>query len=176
MMANIIFIGKSGRMLAGACLFISLGITGCTAFTQGSLKDRALYRAVQKDKRFTVNEAPSGAPAQRVASFHIAEKGRQAIQNGQWQEAEGLFEKALSLDRRNPFCYYYLAEIRIQEGKARQALILLKQAEVMFHDHPYWLSEVFEKKGRCFETLALPEKARRAYDNARKHNPWNKIN
>ncbi len=174
MMNRILVSGRFGRVLIGALLFIYLGLAGCTSFTKASFKNRGLRRAVEKDKRFTVQEAPFGAPAQRVASFHIAEKGWQALKKGRWQEAEDLFEKALSLDQRNPFCYFYLAEIRLQEGKPRQALILLKQAEVLFQDHPYWLSEVFEKKGLCLEKLNFPERARAAYDHARQHNPWNK--
>ncbi len=171
-MDRLITTGNTQRIYLGALLLIYLGLTGCSSLTQASFKNRALHRAIEADKRFTVQQAPHGAPAQRVASFHMAERGWQALQKRQQHKAEDFFDKALSLDRRNPFCYYYLAEIRLQEGKLKQALIFLNQAEVLFQDHPYWLSEVFEKKGRCLEKLNFPQKARRAYDQAEQQNPW----
>ena len=77
------------------------------------------------------------------------------------------------MDPRNPFCYLYLAEIRHRGGDTRQAIILLHQAEVLFQGHPYWLGVAYTQEGRYWETLDSWDKARGAYSEALKHNPWN---
>jgi len=150
-------------------LAVLILLSGCAAQT----KSGRLKMALMKDEQFTVQKAPAGSPAQRVASFRIADQGRRAIQQGRLADADDLFEKALSLDRRNPFCYYYLAELRSKEDNFKQALILLNQAQVLFQGHPFWLGEVHAKKGLCWEKLHSPEKARNAYTRALKYNPWN---
>ena len=148
-------------------------LSGCAAGARGPIQDRQLRAAIEADQQFTLKRIPSEAPAHRVASFRIAGKGLQAIEQNRLEEAEDLLEQALSLDRRNPFCYYYLAELRFQEQDLNQALILLDQARVMFQGHPYWLGEVYAKKGKYFEKLNFPEKARDAYAKALQYNPWN---
>lgn len=154
-------------------LLALLMITGCGALGRYSAHERELRRAVLKDQSFTVEQAPRDAPAHRAASFRLAAEGYRAIQRGDLGEGEDKLETALSLDPRNPFCYLYLAEIRFREGNARQALILLNQAEVLFRGHPYWLGEVYTRRGRYWESLDSPEKARTAYGRALEYNPWN---
>jgi tetratricopeptide (TPR) repeat protein len=88
-------------------------------------------------------------------------------------EAEDRLEKALSVDPRNPFCYLYLAEIRFLEGDTGQALILLNQAEVQFQGHPYWLGEVYTRKGLYWEAVDSTDEAQSAYSKALEYNPWN---
>jgi len=104
----------------------------------------------------------------------MAAQGFEAMQEGRLQEAEDKLERALSLDSRNPFCYLYLAEIRFEAGDARQALILLDQGEVLFQGHPYWLGEIFARKGLYQESLYAMDKARRAYDRSLEYDPWNR--
>jgi tetratricopeptide (TPR) repeat protein len=137
------------------------------------LRERELRRAVLEDQSFTVEEPPAGAPGHRTASFRLAADGYRALQKGQLQEAEDRLEKALSVDPRNPFCYLYLAEIRFREEDTRQAMILLDQAEVFFQGHPYWLGELYARKGRYWEAQNDRDKAREAYSKALEHNPWN---
>ena len=156
------------------CVLLALVmITGCGALGKYSVHDRELRRAVLDDQTYTVEEAPRDAPAHRAASFRLAAEGYRAIQRGDLGEGEDKLETALSQDPRNPFCYLYLAEIRFREGDARQALILLSQAEVLFSGHPYWLGEVYTRRGRCWESLDSPDKARTAYSKALEYNPWN---
>lgn len=154
-------------------LFALLMVTGCGVLGRHSAVDRELKRAVLEDRSFTVEEVPRDAPAHRAASFRLAAEGYRAIQRGELGEGEDKLETALSQDPRNPFCYLYLAEIRFQEGNARQALVLLNQAEVLFRGHPYWLGEVCTRKGLYWESLDSPDKARSAYSKALEYNPWN---
>lgn len=161
------------RLVMGHLLLVLLVIAGCAVLGRESVRERQLRRAVLEDQSFTVEEAPAEAPAQRTASFRMAADGYRALRSGQLQEAEDKLEKALSVDPRNPFCYLYLAEIRFREANIQQALILLNQAEVLFQGHPYWLGEVYTRKGLYWEALDFPDKARSAYGKALEHNPWN---
>ncbi len=135
--------------------------------------EEGLRRRVLDDERYTVQRAPGGAPAHRVASFRTAAEGLRRMRQGDLGAAEELLEKALSQDPRNPFAYLYLAEIRLQRDEARQALVLLNQAEVLFQDHPYWLGEVYTRKGNCLEALHAPAEAKEAFEKALEYNPWN---
>ena len=165
--------GAGRRVAFGHVLLISLVIAGCAVLGRDSVHDRDLRRAVQEDQSFTVEEVPEGAPAHRAASFRLAAEGYRALQSGNVREAEDRLEKALSVDPRNPFCYLYLAEIRFREGDTGQALIFLNQAEVQFQGHPYWLGEVYTRKGLYWEALDSTDKAQSAYGKALEYNPWN---
>ncbi len=160
-------------MACGHLLLVALVVSGCAVLGRGVGPEAELRRAVLEDESFTVEKVPADAPAHRAASFRLAAEGYRALQNGLPGEAEDRLEKALSVDPRNPFCYLYLAEIRQREGKTRQAIILLHQAEVLFQGHPYWLGEAYTQEGRYWESLGSPDKAREAYSKALKHNPWN---
>ena len=156
-----------------AALLFCLGFSGCAAAAKGTVRDRQLLEALAVDREYTLQKVPLESPQQRVASFRIAAEGQRALGEGRFQEAEDRLERALSLDPRNPFCYFYLAEIRFRSGNVQQALMLLGQSEVLFQGHPYWLSEVYTKKGLYFEELRSTEEARRAYLKALEYNPWN---
>lgn len=159
--------------LAGLVVFTLLVTAGCAAVGRESVRERDLRRAVLQDQSFTVETVPSGAPAHRAASLRLAAEGYRAFQGGNLEDAEDKLEQALSLDPRNPFCYFYLAEIRYSQGSVKQALILLNQAEVLFQGHPFWLGEVYAREGVCWEALDSPDRARGAYSKALEHNPWN---
>jgi len=154
-------------------LLCAVYLHGCAASSKLSRQEREIRQALSADAILSVDSAPPEAPPQRVASFRIASQGRKAIQEGRLQDAEDALEKALALDMRNPFCYYYLAEIREKEGKIKQALILLDQAIILFQGNRFWLSEAYARKGACWEGLPDHEKARQAYQKALKYNPWN---
>jgi tetratricopeptide (TPR) repeat protein len=159
-----------------AILTVLVGLTGCAASRTAariSPPERDLKKLILADQQYSVQTIPPDASAQRAASFRIAAEGHLAFQQGRVDEAENRLERALSLDARNPFCYLYLAEIRFQAGDPEQALMLLDQSEVHFDGHPYWLSEVYTRKGICLEKLRSPEEARRFYRKALEYNPWN---
>jgi len=173
-----------GRKLYGAkgnkaaCRFLLLFMAGvlaagCAATAARVDPEENLREPLLADALFHVQNVLPEFPPQRAASFRVAAEGYLAWKQGRVQEAEERLERALTLDPRNPFGYFYLAEIRFGEGAFPQALIFLNQAEVLFQGHPYWLSEVYESKGRCHEQLRGTEEAARAYTRALEYNPWN---
>jgi tetratricopeptide (TPR) repeat protein len=153
-------------------LLLLLLIPGCAAVGSVSVRESDLRQAVLADQSFTVESIPAEASAHRAASLRLAAEAYRSLQEGRPEEAEDGFEKALSLDPRNPFCYLYLAEIRHREGDTRQAIVLLHQGEVMFQGHPYWLGEIYTREGRCWEALDDEGRAQEAYAKALEQNPW----
>jgi tetratricopeptide (TPR) repeat protein len=168
-----VYAGVTRQAAFWTLLFGVLFISGCASLGGQRAREKELRRAVLEDQSFTVETIPAEAPPHRAASFRLAADGYRALRGGRLQEAEDRLEKALSVDPRNPFCYLYLAEIRFREGAARQAVILLHQAEVLFQGHPYWLGEVYTREGRYWEALHSWDKAMSAYRKALEHNPWN---
>lgn len=160
------------RRLRWRLLLATALIAGCASVSREAPDAPDLRLQILADSRYSLEHVPAGAPPQRAASFRIAEKGLRAIRDGRWQEAEDRLEKALSLDPGNPFCYFYLAEIRNEAGQSEQALLLLNQAEVLFQGHPYWLAETYAHKGRILESLRATGEARQAYAEALEFNPW----
>jgi tetratricopeptide (TPR) repeat protein len=141
---------------------------------QGSAQEEEGRRELLlADSRYHLQDIPPEWPAQKAASFRVAAEGYWAWKQGRNPEAEDRLERALSLDPKNPFGYFYLAEIRLGEEDYSQALIFLNQAELLFQGHPYWLGEVYTNKGRCHEALRNAEAAARAYSRALEYNPWN---
>jgi len=169
---------RPNRALPGrlAVLLVLWGAAGCApsrSIAPAPPPELDRREAIRADRQFSLKSIPLNASPQRAASFRIAAEGLQALAARRYQEAEDRLERALTLDPRNPFCYLHLAEIRFRAGDPEQALLLLHQAEVHFQGHPYWLSEVFTRKGLYLEALRSPAEARRSYRKALEHNPWN---
>jgi len=160
-------------LAAGTAL---LGSAGCGAGPSKRMagQEEAERLALADRGTFDVSRPPPEAPPQRVASFRSAAEGRAALQQGDVTAAEDLLERALSLDPANPFSYLYLADVRIRQGDPRQALVFLEKAEIHFRTHPYWLGEVYARKGLCWEKLGSPDEARRAYRKALESDPSNR--
>jgi len=168
--------GLSFRFLLLAAALLA---AGCAATATGPVREEAgaddRQEILLADSRYGLSPIPEDLPPQRAASFRVAARGVRAWKEGRFQEAEDGLERALTLDPRNPFCYFYLAESRAEQGEIPQALLFLNQAELLFQEHPYWLGEVYAKKGTCFEALRDTEAAARAYTRALEYNPWNEI-
>jgi tetratricopeptide (TPR) repeat protein len=170
-------IPHAGRFLRLLLLAAALLAAGCAATATGPVLEEGdeQKETLLADSRYGLSNIPEDLPPQRAASFRVAARGVLAWKEGRLQEAEDRLERALTLDPRNPFCYFYLAEIRAEQGEIPQALLFLNQAELLFQEHPYWLGEVYAKKGKCLEALRDTEAASRAYTRALEYNPWNEI-
>lgn len=156
---------------------VLLGSAGCGAGPSSKRMagpEEAERLALADRGTFDVHRPPPEAPPQRVASFRSAAEGRAALQKGDVAAAEDLLERALGLDPANPFSYLYLADVRIRRGDPRQALVFLDKAEIHFRAHPYWLGEVYARKGFCWEKLGSPVEACKAYHKALEANPSNR--
>ena len=164
------------RDFCGLLLLLTVAAAAGCAFSRPAVPESGAapdQEMVLADRSYSLQNVPPDASPQRTASFRIAAEGQRAFGQGRYQEAEDRFEKALSIDARNAFCYLYLADIRFKERDPQQALMLLEQSEVLFYGHPYWLSEVYTKKGVCLEELQAQEDAVRSYRKALEYNPWN---
>jgi len=166
-----------GWLLGLAAIVTLMGGCAAPSVTRGGIPspvpEADLRETLLADARYHVENVPPDFPPPRAASFRVAAQGVLAWKQGRVQEAEDRLEQSLTLDPRNPFGYFYLAEIRIRESAFSQALIFLDQAELHFQGHPHWLSEVYEGKGRCQEALGDLKAAVQAYARALEYNPWN---
>jgi tetratricopeptide (TPR) repeat protein len=71
------------------------------------------------------------------------------MRDGNYEAAEIEFLEALSKDRNNPFALNNLAAIRAQQGKLKEALAYLTDAETHAKDYLEKLQEVCFKGGLC---------------------------
>lgn len=157
----------------GAALLVSAGCgAGPSILAAGG--EEAQRVALIDRSAFDASRPPDEASPQLVASFRAAAEGRAALQKGDVAGAEDLLERALGLDPANPFSYLYLADVRFRRGNLRQALAFLDQAEIHFRGHPYWLGEVYARKGLCWERLGSPAEARKAFRRALDSDPSNR--
>lgn len=161
-------------LAAGAPLLVSTGC-GVGPSTRLETDDEEALRLALADRRtYDVSLPPAEGSPQLVASFRSAAEGRAALQQGDLAGAEDLLERALGLDPANPFSYLLLADIRMRRGDLRQALVFLDKAEIHFRGHPYWLGEVYGRKGLCWEKLGSPTEARKAFRRSLDYDPSNR--
>lgn len=161
---------------AGAALLVSAGCGAGPSSRLGADDDEeeALRLALADRRTYDVSLPPAEGSPQLVASFRSAAEGRAALQRGDLDGAEDLLERALGLDPANPFSYLLLADLRIRRGDLRQALVFLDKAEIHFRGHPYWLGEVYARKGLCWEKLGSATEARRAFRRSLDYDPSNR--
>lgn len=70
----------------------------------------------------------AAAESRRAASGRLLEEGRRALEDGRLEEAAARIERAVRLDPSNGRAYLALAEVRIAEGRPRDAAGLLERA------------------------------------------------
>lgn len=73
-------------------------------------------------------EDEAAAESRRAASGRLLEEGRTALEDGRLEEAASRIERAVRLDPSNGRAYLALAEVRIAEGRPREAEGLLERA------------------------------------------------
>ncbi len=162
-------------LAAGAALFVSAGCGAGPSSRLGDGGEEARRLALADRGAFDASLPPAEASPRLVASFRSAADGREALEKGDLAGAEDLLEKALGLDPANPFSYLYLADVRMRRGDLRQSLVFLDKAEIYFRGHPYWLGEVYARKGLCWEKLGSPAEARRAFRRSLGYDPSNRV-
>jgi tetratricopeptide (TPR) repeat protein len=86
----------------------------------------------QYDKMIYIANAAIGNPILSHKDAFYYFEGLAFFEMGHFQEAFGLFEKSLTMEKENPYTYYYLANIYQKAGQAEQAHTLL-QASYTLH-------------------------------------------
>lgn len=145
--------GLLRKVLASVYLILLLGPGGCTL---PPVSDEDPLHPPTGSTR-EVDFAKTG---QQLASLELTERGRQILSEGKIDQSISLFQKAISLDPRNPYAYYYFGQARFMKKEYEQILTPLDQARIYFLKERGWLSKVHTLRGKTFEALLRPDEAR----------------
>lgn len=98
-------------------------------------------------------------PPQRAASLRLTEEGRKLLTNQEYERGLSKLEKAIAIDSRNRYSYYYLAQAHRLLAHHQQSLNFLEIGQSLFAEEPDWLAKVFALQGKNYEDLGSFERA-----------------
>ena len=108
----------------------------------------------------------AATPAKRAAALRLTEQARGFIAGGEAPRAIELLERAVAVDARVPYAYYFLAEAHHVAAHPVLARSFLARAEQLFGADRYWLGRVYALRGLLAEEEGHPDQARDAYGRA----------
>ena len=114
-------------------------------------------------------------PPWQVASIRLAEDGRTLLQAGEFDKGLSKLEKAIALDSRNRYAYYFLAEAHYHLTHHQQSLNFLEIVEPLLSDEPLWLARVYALQGENYRALGFFERADTKYIGALALDPSNLV-
>jgi len=114
----------------------------------------------------TGRTADPSRTGQEEASLQLTDQGRRLMASGRLDEADSVFQKAISLYPNNPYAYYYLGQARYLRKDYTRSLTPLRQAELYLSDDPAWLARVHALHGQVDEALSQFDDARNQYQKA----------
>ena len=115
----------------------------------------------------------AGRSGQREASVELTDQGRRHLAAGRIQEAVSLFQKAISIQPKNPYAYYYLGRARYLQKEYSQALAPLGQAELYLARDAAWRARVYALRGLIHEARIDYAQARTQFEKALGLDPQN---
>lgn len=113
-------------------------------------------------------------PARTALSLRLAEEGRKLLEREEYHKGLSQLEKAISLEARNRYAYYYLAQAHYALGRHRQSLNFLDIAHSYFLGEPLWLARILVWQGKNYEALESFQRADRSYVEALYLDPANR--
>lgn len=116
----------------------------------------------------------AATPAGRSAALRLIEQGRQQLAAGDPARAIELFERAIAVDARVPYAYYFLAEAHAEANHPALAQRFLERAEQKLAQEPYWMSEVYRLRGVLLAEEGKSVEAEAAYRRALQAWPGNR--
>ena len=108
----------------------------------------------------------AGTPAGRSAALRLTEEGRQRLTAGDTGRAIELLERAVAVDARVPYAYFFLAKAHAEADRPALAYRFLDRAEQKLRGEPYWLSEVWSLRGTLLARDGKTDEAQAAYHRA----------
>jgi tetratricopeptide (TPR) repeat protein len=121
----------------------------------------------------TEGTTDSSRTGQQEASLQLTDEGRQLLASGRLDEADSVFQKAISLYPNNPYAYYYLGQARYLKKDYSHSLAPLRQAELYLSDDSVWMARVYALRGQVNEALSQLDEARNQYQKALAFDPRN---
>jgi tetratricopeptide (TPR) repeat protein len=108
----------------------------------------------------------AATPAGRSAALRLTEEGRQRLAAGDPARAIELLERAVAVDARVPYAYYFLAEAHAEADHRALAHRFLDRAGQKLAGEPYWRSRVDELRGKLLAEEGKTAESEAAYRRA----------
>jgi len=108
----------------------------------------------------------ASTPAARSAALRLTEEARQRLAAGDTNRAIELLERAVTVDARLPYPYYFLAKAHADAGHAALAHRFCDRAAQKVANEPYWRSRVDELRGKLLADEGKTAEADAAYRRA----------
>ena len=108
----------------------------------------------------------AATPPGRAAALRLTEEGRQRLAAGDRARAIEILERAVAVDARVPYAYFFLAKAHAEADHRALAYRFLDRAEQKLWGEPYWLSEVWRLRGTLLAADGKPDDAEAAYRRA----------
>jgi tetratricopeptide (TPR) repeat protein len=102
----------------------------------------------------------------RASALRLTEEARALLARDEAPRAIELLERAVAVDARTPYAYYFLAEAHERAQHPVLARSFVARAEQLFAGDPYWLGRVHALHGRIAEDEGHADEARAAYTRA----------
>ncbi len=138
--------------------------------TPGSEESGDLWDAMRRGPTPSPPEEPSliakitpATPPRSALSLRLAEEGRKLLENQEYEKGLAKLEKAIAIDSRNRFGYYYLARAHYHLADYRQSLNFLEIVEPILVEEPTWLARVLALKGKNYDALGFLGRADESY-------------
>ncbi len=117
----------------------------------------------------------ANTPAARGNALRLTEEGRQRLAAGDSARAIELFERAVAVDARLPYPYYFLAQAHADLHHRELAQHFLDRAGQKLAHEPYWRSRVDELRGKLYAEAGKTAAAEAAYRRALEAWPDNQV-
>ncbi|MCC6849535.1 MAG: tetratricopeptide repeat protein [Deltaproteobacteria bacterium] len=114
-------------------------------------------------------------PPARANALRLAEEGRQRLASGDPARAIELLERAVAVDARVPYSYYFLACAHAEMRQPDLARRLLDRAGQKLAHEPYWRSRVEELHGKLLSDAGKTSEADAAYRRSLEAWPGNRV-
>jgi len=105
-------------------------------------------------------------PPRRAAALRLTEQGRAHLAASEPARAIDVLERAIAIDARSPYAYYFLAHAHAEARHPDLARSFVARAEQLFAGNPYWLARAHALHGRLAEDAGRGEEARAEYTRA----------
>ena len=130
--------------------------------------------ATRADDGPLTGKIDAATPAGRSAALRLTEDGRQRLARGDPARAIELLERAISVDARVPYAYYFLAKAHAEAGHRDRAHRFLDRAQQKLAGEPYWRSEVDGLRGKLLIEEGKTAEGQAAYRRALEAWPGNR--
>lgn len=124
------------------------------------------HPTVRPDDGPLTSKIDADTPAARATALTLTEQGRQRLAAGDPARALELFERAVAVDARLPYPYYFLAKAHADLQHPEVAQRFLDRARQKLGNDPYWRSRVEELRGKLLADAGKHAEAEAAYRRA----------